>query len=451
MTLNLVLASRKAVHVGADFRLTNADTGEVFTERSPKVLVLREASWEALITYSGIGRWRERDTSDWIRTWVQHDPATARSFEQTASLLQQEGNRWLAEVRMRGRYNGPHSFILAGLVRGASKIALISNHSRLHSRTGALADDLSTEYASPRARLVVSGMAQAVPRVARKSLLASLRRGDDVNQIQRQIGRVIATAAQSPAANEAISTSSFSYSILPNGRGQGHLHGEVQGVLEVLSIQNGLDPLALIRNLLGPNVQIIPTAHASVRTDSPIEVERCDPELDNPLDREGAVSGFRIIELSDLGSSYARASGINSTGLIVGQSNLTPHGPLRACFWQDGVPNEIATGPLSSWAVDVNESAQIAGTLHLMEGGTRAFLVTAAGMLTSGTLGGFHSNAHGLNNHGEVVGGSWSIPGNTPGDKRERAFIWRAGRFRIWALSVPIGAVEPSILMTSEL
>jgi probable HAF family extracellular repeat protein len=428
MTLNLVLAASRAIHVGADFRLTNADTGALVTERSPKVLILREDDWEAVITYCGIGRWLKRDTSDWVREWVQHDPAVAHSFEETAYILEREGNSWLANIRRIGRYNGPHSFFLAGLVRGTSRLALVSNFDRLHGRTTSVASALSTEYVSPHACVIVSGVAQAVPRAAKKSLLASLKRGDDVNQIQRQIGRTIADAARTPAANKTISASGFSYSILPNGRGQGHLHGEIQGALEVISIVNGANPFALIRTLLGPNVRIVPTAHVSVERNRPIEVERCHPELEDSLDKEGLVSGFRIVELPDLGSGHARASSINSAGLVVGQSNRTPHGPSRACVWRDnGVLSEIGSGSLSSGAVDVSDNGQIAGTLQLADGGSRAFLLTDTGMLTSETLGGFHSNACALNNRGEVVGGSWSIPGNTQGDKRERAFKWTQG------------------------
>jgi probable HAF family extracellular repeat protein len=268
-------------------------------------------------------------------------------------------------------------------------------------------------------------MPDAVSRAAKRSLSASLKRGNDVSQMQRQIGRVIAAAAQTSAANQSVSSSSFSYSILSNGRGQSHLHGDVQGPLEVVSVVNGVDPIALIRPFLGPNAQIIPTAHASVDRHKPVAVERCDPELEDSLDIDGAVSGFRVIELSDLGSGYARACGINSAGLVVGQSNLTPHGPLRACLWRhDGIASELAVGQFSSWAVDVNDNGQIAGTLHLADGGTRAFLVTSTDVRRSETLGGFHCNAHALNNRGEVVGGSWSMPGNTSGDRRERAFIW---------------------------
>jgi probable HAF family extracellular repeat protein len=151
-------------------------------------------------------------------------------------------------------------------------------------------------------------------------------------------------------------------------------------------------------------------------------------ELENSLDREGAISGYRLHEFPDMGSGHARASAINSIGVVVGQSNRTQHGPLHACLWRaEGTPVEIVPGVLASSAVDVNDGSEIAGTLHLRDGATRAFLMTPAGVRVSETLGGFHSNAHALNNGGEVVGGSWSIPGNTPGDKRERAFKWLPG------------------------
>src|SRR4030081_248396 len=98
MTLNLILMTSRAVHVGADFRLVDAGMGRVITERSPKVLVLSETGWEAVLTYCGVGRWQNKDTSDWVRDWVQHDPSAPRSFEETASVLEREGSRWLEDI-----------------------------------------------------------------------------------------------------------------------------------------------------------------------------------------------------------------------------------------------------------------------------------------------------------------------------------------------------------------
>ena len=426
MTLNLVLASKIAVHVGADFRLTNADTGGIVSERSPKILVLREHSWEAVVTYCGVGRWKARATSDWLKLWLVHNQEENPSFGDTANKIEHEGSSWLAEMRVAGAYTGPHSFILAGLVGGVSKIALISNYDRLQGAARGVSDPLSTEITSPRKRIIVCGATHAVSRAHRKSLLARLSNDDDVSQIQRHMGRIINLAASSPASRKTISSSNFCYSLLSTGQGQGYLHGNVQGSLEIVSIVNGSDPFALIRAQLGKNIQLIPTAHAQIDSKNPIKVEHCSRELDDPFDGEGVISGFKMVELLSLGSGYASASCINSRGLVVGQSNSVPDGPGRACFWQnDGIPHEIGVNSILSWAVGVNDSGQMAGTLKLADGSSRAFLVTSEGrVMVSETLGGLHCNAHGLNAHGEVVGGSWSLPGNTPGDKRERAFKW---------------------------
>lgn len=67
MTLNVVLTTARTVHVGADFRLSDGKTGEIITDVSPKVLVIREDDWEAVLTYTGIGSWEKRDTSDWVK------------------------------------------------------------------------------------------------------------------------------------------------------------------------------------------------------------------------------------------------------------------------------------------------------------------------------------------------------------------------------------------------
>ena len=127
MTLNIILATSTAVHVGADFRLVDANTGNIVTELSPKVLVLRENGWEAVLTYCGVGRWQDQDTSVWLRQWLQHEPGTSPVFDETTMVLQREGDKWLQDIRRKGRYTGPHTFVLAGLVGGRSKLAVISN------------------------------------------------------------------------------------------------------------------------------------------------------------------------------------------------------------------------------------------------------------------------------------------------------------------------------------
>ena len=427
MTLNIIAASPRVVHVGADFQLTDANSGKVITQSSPKVLVLNYPSsgWQAVVSYCGVGRWQGRETSDWIKGWLQHDPPSMRSFDEVATILQQEGNVWLAEIRAKGRYAGEHTFILAGIVDGASKVALISNVQRLRKHPSSVARCLSIEYAAPDRRVIITGQHPLVSRADVKSLDAAVRRGDEIPQVQRQIGRIIADAARHPNAKKTVSSASYSYSIPADGNGLGHLHRSVRGTLQIDMISDGVDLSNALRGIIGPGKQTIVTA-SMLRPDT--AVEHCEPELEDSLDREGAVSGYKIVPLGDLGSGFASAESINASGVVVGQSNEKPSGPLASCVWlPEGALQVLQVSSLSSWAMDINDRGAVAGTAHT-ETGSRAFLFSDKASMISGTLGGMHANAHALNNCGDVVGGSWSIPGNSPGGKRERAFRWIQGR-----------------------
>jgi probable HAF family extracellular repeat protein len=426
MTLNIVFTTRDSVHVGADFRGTIGNA--VQSERIPKVLVASGRDWEAVVTFCGVATWGGKDTANWIKTWLEHDADTIRSFEETVAVLERKGRIWLANIS-RQHDLIPHSFIVAGLEREASKIALISNFERLHGRSIPIQRTLSTEYASRCERVFAFGVPSAVPRSDKRLLITSHKKGDSVTIIQKRIGNIIAAASRRPNGN-TIGVSSFSYSILPGGRGQGSLHGRVRGGLEIISIHQGLDPLSEIRRRLGRNAQIFPTGRVHIRSDQSAAVEECKPQLSEQTGQDPSAPSFRIIELPSLGGGNADAKAINSSGIVVGQSVYVPHGALRACLWQNDSVHELIRDARTGWAVDINDKGQIAGTLHMRNGGSRAFRLTGTECVISSTLGGFHSNAHAINNLGEVVGGSWSIPGNTPGDKRERAFKWEPdGRF----------------------
>jgi len=48
-----------------------------------------------------------------------------------------------------------------------------------------------------------------------------------------------------------------------------------------------------------------------------------------------------------------------------------------------------------------------------------------------------HSHAFAINSANSIAGSSWTLPGNTPGDKLEQAFVWRRSRVE------PVGTLQP--------
>lgn len=78
MTLNITLASYRGIHQSSDLRLTSFDSPKVIDDSSPKQIHIIEGSsksqpgWNAVISYCGMGKWRDRDTCDWMTDWVNH-------------------------------------------------------------------------------------------------------------------------------------------------------------------------------------------------------------------------------------------------------------------------------------------------------------------------------------------------------------------------------------------
>jgi hypothetical protein len=70
MTLNITLLTERAIYQSADFKLTDADTGEPITEASTKLVTLQYFEWDGFVTYTGVGRWRGRDIAAWLVKWL---------------------------------------------------------------------------------------------------------------------------------------------------------------------------------------------------------------------------------------------------------------------------------------------------------------------------------------------------------------------------------------------
>jgi probable HAF family extracellular repeat protein len=159
-----------------------------------------------------------------------------------------------------------------------------------------------------------------------------------------------------------------------------------------------------------------------------------------------------MIDLGTLGGSTGRALAINSSGQIVGAANTAGDVSYHAFLYANGVMTDLDTwGGTRSIAFGINNSGQIAGTIrrpgdahavafiystgnlqiidglstygdadvtainangeitggfHISESILHAFLYSGGRVIDLGTLSGVSSRGFGLNNSGQVVGGS---------------------------------------------
>jgi len=149
-----------------------------------------------------------------------------------------------------------------------------------------------------------------------------------------------------------------------------------------------------------------------------------------PVELTCAASEEQLIDLGslepDVRYASSSAAALNEHGTVVGYSNKRVSPVLisiRAFRWKaaTGMVELGTLGGDMSYATDVNEWEQVAGTAQLPDENLHAVVWDAQGHIRDlGTLGGRGSFAYNINNRGQVVGVSDDASGKL------RPFIWEA-------------------------
>jgi probable HAF family extracellular repeat protein len=129
---------------------------------------------------------------------------------------------------------------------------------------------------------------------------------------------------------------------------------------------------------------------------------------------------YHYLALAPLpGGTETTALGINSHGLVVGESYFSEG--YHAVLWTNGKPQDLGTlpGGVLSWANAINALGQAVGAADGTDVGPEATVWSSSGPQGLGFLtGGGYSEALGINRVGQVVGFSDVTGGNSDG------FIW---------------------------
>lgn len=134
---------------------------------------------------------------------------------------------------------------------------------------------------------------------------------------------------------------------------------------------------------------------------------------------------YEILDLGTLGGNSSAAYDINNFGQVVGASRSTIYVPDKAFLYSGGVMDALSNS--ESTAYGINDSGQAVGYFYTPRdqyGNSyqHAFIYNGGVMTDIGTFGGgYISEAHSINNSGQVVGSSGAGVGI------EHAFLYSGG------------------------
>jgi hypothetical protein len=286
--------------------------------------MLSYSEWNGFVTYTGIGRWINRDVSDYLVEWLTGVPAP--SMTEVAEIIEYKGTRLLREIERRARHHYGQTFTLAGFSDQVPQAYVISNYEDCFGNSRSIIDEhltvttRSLGYAE-KATVIVTGYKPAVPRADRRMLamVATKYPGDGL-RIRRKIAKLNADAAS--RSKDKVSSECVVLSFRSDGTGASLLSGETGQIPRQLpQIMNGIDTNKFLTESLKKTgfdlsqARIVQVGFASSRPEQEADAPRvaCKYAAVDP-----DSSGYKLIEIKSPEFELITSWDINDHGEVVG-------------------------------------------------------------------------------------------------------------------------------------
>lgn len=431
MTLLITVVTQQAIYQSADFRLTDLNSGGLITDESSKLISLQYEGWSGFVAYTGIGRWKGRDTRDYLVDWLREFPATG--VNDITERIRSMGTAWLGEIEKGTKKRQRHTFILAAFEAGKPIVAVVSNFENAYERNDKYPSEnltTTTRRFGNNPMVVVCGWRQAVKRHSRTQLERVARQApSDPARFRILLANINAESARNADAKNLISPNCSVMSLRPDGQGVVNVEGKIDVRCIVFGIVSpSLNEIVRLMqtSVGGPdfsNVRLIGAAFAS--SGQRVPYEPCQPKIIKPSDAHGFT--LRELAIKDLPSCMALD--VNDTGVVLGQGNRHERRDLD-------VPWTLAGDDVLLWRPDetersvhiraINNSGQMAMETHTVESKIQASRWAGSSQfMLEPCLVSADSGAESINNNGTVVG--WvSIDPAKKGQGSHRPAAWRA-------------------------
>jgi hypothetical protein len=426
MTLNVTVIGRDRCYQASDFRLTNGDTGALVTDASNKAILIQNTEFHGLLTYTGVGMYRDKHTSDWAAQWLQ-DIGDA-SVEEVLRGIADRASDWLERIRRLSGTAIPHmhTFVLATFARARAELSVISNYQTLHgpvARTASARLLVSRARATATPQVYFTGWTTPIDRTARRRIAQYARANWDRPQSIRQaLMDLNDTTSKHMLAAERISPGCSVISLSADGNGFQDLTPNSPTMLRQVAFGQAtpsMDTMLAAAGMKGHR----PVSVSFQRFDgsSAATTLTCQPTI-----VQGST-GYAVSEIVPPGSARARALSVSLDGHILVDSYTTERpGEQHLFLYQaDGEDYEkVPVVNLGSEQASLLEDGTVVGGSAPGDGTHSAFAWSQAdGFRYLERMSGIESTAVAGNRSGLIVGHTWPS-GSTQGQLAFRPALW---------------------------
>lgn len=370
MTLNITVASARAIYQSADYRLFDWQTKRYADFETQKIVYVGKGKWSATVSFAGVGRTRTLNVGGWLDervSSVSHMEPFDRLLEELLSA-----EEWLKDVE---HPNNKHTFSVAAFLQGIPTLAVVSNWESLsESRLGVATKALRLSQVRPTEPIVfVAGQVDAVSPATRRRLKSMVRRDISHDVVERELYRINREVAS--ARSSVVSPSCYTTHLRDTGTDNATFHdpqGRKLSPLHVLPRWARHDiATALARLGIEGSATRFPLMR-SVHT----ELEHQAQLRDKPND-SNSYSNYGIF-LETQKKDIEGAEALYLQALKLNERNVTALGNLANIRWNSGNTDEAEVlykkaASIQNWDrhVALNYSSYLLGVRDDSDGALR--------------------------------------------------------------------------------
>jgi hypothetical protein len=381
MTLNITVLSASGIHQSADFQLSELEKDadgnwKPLEPNASKIVALRFQHWSGLLTYCGMGKWRDVRTDKYVSDWLSRIDKDA-SFDDVVEVVRKESSFWIKRINESIKRLQLHTFVLAGFENNKLRRAVVSNYQTSTTEFAPLRDWMRADSRSAAGvHVYVTGIRDAVTKADRRCLKRLVKTGKHHEEIRYQLAVINRRAAKSKAAKNGTGEPCLISTSVSSGKQWASVYGTVVKPVMPLAVDgagNIHDKMLnkILKDLL-PNASLVQSVYFTPRElqEQNEKTIACQLRFKSVFSEPDRVAIAEVQELGLTKELILDIRAVNRSQAIAGHAHILPDATPMA-FFMSADRKVLLLNSLHGrlgYAHGINEASQVVGRASVAGG-----------------------------------------------------------------------------------